>query len=84
MLRCLFFLSQLIHKLLTHQDLMVYFDRYRDKRLETVTEDGFHKFLSETQQTPGHLIEPLLAEMRALEEPFRKDVSPTYEEDHRC
>ena len=66
---------QLIHRLLTHQDLMEYFELYRDKRLQTVTEDGFKRFLMDIQKVPPHLIESQVEQMRGLEEPFVKEVA---------
>lgn len=67
-------LRQLLHKLLTHEDLMVHFERYYDKRLQVITEEGFKKFLMEVQHTTGSQVEAQMKEMQMLEEPFRKAV----------
>lgn len=62
--------KQLIHTLLTHEALMDYFEQYKDKKTDTLTERGFRAFLLRVQHTPEHLLEEQVQAMYTLGNPF--------------
>eukprot|EP01069_Polyplicarium_translucidae_P012979 Polyplicarium_translucidae@DN694_c0_g1_i2.p1 len=64
--------KNLIHSILTHEDILVYFEQFKQADKQFMAEDGFRAFLHEIQSMPASQVDEAAEHATKLQEPFAR------------
>lgn len=69
--------KQLLHRLLTHEDVLTYFDHFKNAASRVMTKESYRQFLLEVQHTAPAGLPAELNFMEDMRDPFKKQEGLT-------